>query len=47
MLYIGSGKSLRYRLQRELGWVHGVDPDSEWEASVVYMLRIHQAAPMW
>jgi len=45
--YIGSAASLARRLGREKYWVDGHDPDTDWEVTVVHMLKRFSAVPRW
>lgn len=45
--YIGSAASLATRLGRERSWIDGHDPETEWEVTVVHMLKRLSAMPHW
>jgi len=47
VLYIGSAASLARRLGDYRKWIAGYDPESDWEVSVVHMLKVHQADVQW
>lgn len=47
VLYVGSAAALARRLGNYQRWIDGYNPDSDWEVSVVHMLKVHNAVPQW
>jgi hypothetical protein len=47
VLYIGSGCPLSRRLGDYDRWLAGAQPDSQWEVSVVYILKTMNASRRW
>lgn len=48
VVYVGEGESLAARLGRERRLRNGYEPAGDrWEVSVVHMLRVYRAEPLW
>jgi GIY-YIG catalytic domain len=47
VLYVGSAASLARRLTDYRRWIDGYDPETDWEVSVVHMLKTHHARSQW